>query len=471
LRFAGLFAVAGVLAVLMLPPATTVGLRAQQLLLNGGFEQGTANWAVRGPAGVCEPHAGTSAVALMLAPGERGWLHQSLQEPPGKGTYHLSLQAKLMSGSASLSLELEWLTDGMLLAEDVTTVSPGFAYSPFALTASAPETANGLRVLLAAENSGGATVCLDSVSLDGPPPAQPAPPPPPTQPSSTQLPPAQPALPPAQPEPSQPMPAPGQASENTAVQAQADGNSTMPMFSLFNGDFELGLVGWQKLGGELRLVGTRVHAGASAGSLVSNTDSTKWAYQIVRVDPSLWYEFAGYVAADSGVSRAYLRISWYASRDGSGWQIATTDSTQAIGGGTGFVALSTGSVQPPPSAASARVRILMTPLGTAAATVFFDDMFFGSVPPGQNATRADSRGGGATARSGRTIVSSGDEDASGEPIEAESVPSTETGEDGLPMLMEEPHDGGGVPVLWLAAAGLLVLGLGGSYWRTRSSGS
>ena len=437
MRFAGLFAVAGVLAVLMLPPATTAGLRAQQLLLNGGFDEGTANWAVRGQAGVCEPHAGTSGVALMLAPGEKGWLHQSLQEPPGKGTYHLSLQARLMSGSATLSLELEWLTDGMLLAEEVTTVSPGFAYSPFALTATAPETANGLRVLLAAENSGGATICLDTVSLDGPPPAQPTPPPPPAQPSSTQLPPVQPAPPPAQPEPSQPMPA-GQASANTAVQAQADGNSTMPMFSLFNGDFELGLLGWQKLGGELRLVGTPVHAGASAGSLVSNTDSTKWAYQIVRVDPSLWYELAGYVANDSGVSRAYLRISWYASQDGSGSQIATTDSTQAIGGGTGFVLLSTGSVQPPPSTASARVRIVMTPLGAAPATLFFDDMFFGSVPPGLNAARADSRGGAAAARSGRTIASSGGEDATGEPIEAESVPSAETGEDGLPMLTGEP---------------------------------
>jgi hypothetical protein len=288
LRFAGLFAVAGVLAVLMLPPATTVGHRAQQLLLNGGFEQGTANWAVRGPAGVCEPHAGTSAVALTLGPGEKGWLHQSLQDPPGKGTYHLSLQAKLTTGSATLSLELEWLTDEILVAEDVTTVSPGFAYSPFSLTASAPETANGLRVLLSAEHSSGATVCLDSVSLDGPPAAQPAQPPPPTQPPSTQLPPAQPEPPTGQPEPPQAMPAPGQPSANTAVQAQADGTSTMPMFSLVNGDFELGLLGWQKLGGELRLVGTRVHAGASAGSLVSNTDSTKWAYQIVRVDPSLW---------------------------------------------------------------------------------------------------------------------------------------------------------------------------------------
>jgi hypothetical protein len=113
----------------------------------------------------------------------------------------------------------------------------------------------------------------------------------------------------------------------------------------------------------------------------------------------------------------------------------------------------------------------MTPNGAAPATLFFDDMFFGSVPPGLNAAQAGSRGAAAATRSGRTIASSGGEDPTGEPIEANSLPSNENGEDGLPMLMAEPHDGGGVPVLWLAAAGLLVLGLGGSYWRTRSSRS
>jgi hypothetical protein len=473
LRFAGLFAVAGVLSVLVLSPAMTSSLRAQQLLLNGGFEQGTANWAVRGPAGVCEPHAGTGAVALMVGAGEKGWLYQSLQEPPGQGAYHLTLQAKLTSGSATLSLELEWFKDGLLLAQDVTTVSPGFAYSPFTLTARAPEVANGLRVLLSAEStqSAATTICLDSVSLEGPPPAPPAPPPLPTQPPSTQPLPTQPEPPAAQPGPSQGVPAPGQESANTAVQVQADAASRVPTSSLVNGDFELGLLGWQKLGGELRLDGTRVHAGSSTGSLVSSTDSTKWAYQVVRVDPSLWYEFAGYVAADSGVSRAYLRISWYASQDGSGSQLATTDSTQTIAGGRGFVALSTGAVQPASSAASARLRIVMTPLGGAPATIFFDDMFFGSVPPRPNAAQAGSPGAGTAARSGRTISSPGGEDPADEDREANPITSAEPAEDGLPELAEDSDDGGGVPVLWLAAAGLLVLGLGGSYWRTHASGS
>jgi hypothetical protein len=387
----------------------------------------------------------------------------------GQGTYHLSLQAKLTSGSVALSLELQWLKDGMLLAEDVQTVSPGFAYSPFSLTASAPETANGLRVLFSADYSDGTTVCLDSVSLDGPPPAQPAPPPPPAQPPSTQPPPAQAEPPSAQPR-SQTTPI-SQASANAADPMQADAGLTVPTFSLVNGDFELGLLGWQKLGGELGLVGTRVHAGSSAGSLVSNTDSTKWAYQIVRVAASLWYEFAGYVASDSGVSRAYLRISWYASPDGSGPQIATTDSTQTIGGGTGFVALSTGPVQPPSTAASARLRVVMTPVSAASATIFFDDMFFGSVPARLNAAQAGSTGAGTAPRSGRTITSSGGEPPSDERLEGNPIPSAEEEEDGLPVLAGDPDEGGGVPVLWLAAAGLLVLGLGGSYWRSRASGS
>ena len=167
-----------------------------------------------------------------------------------------------------------------------------------------------------------------------------------------------------------------------------------PGFELLNGDFEQGLDGWSKFGGTLSLIDAPVHAGAHAGRLTSTTDSTKWAYQVVLVDPSQFYEFAGYIDSDGNSSRAYLRISWYEAADGSGQAISTTDSTQTIDGASGgYVYLSTGSVAPPAGAHSARPRVVLTPSGSAEASIQFDDLSFSiAAPPAARISRAGSTG-------------------------------------------------------------------------------
>ena len=52
---------------------------------------------------------------------------------------------------------------------------------------------------------------------------------------------------------------------------------------------------------------------------MSATSSTKWVYQTVTVEPESWYVLSAYVYHDDPlVESALLRVSWYASTDGSG---------------------------------------------------------------------------------------------------------------------------------------------------------
>jgi hypothetical protein len=67
-----------------------------------------------------------------------------------------------------------------------------------------------------------------------------------------------------------------------------------------------------------------------------------------------------------------VRISWYASADGSGSQIEVAESTGSAS--SAWTELSTGPVQAPAEASSARVRLTLQPLGGVAAC--FDDAVF-----------------------------------------------------------------------------------------------
>src|SRR3990172_12147460 len=102
---------------------------------------------------------------------------------------------------------------------------------------------------------------------------------------------------------------------------------------------------------------------------------------------------------DGGVGEALLRISWYASSDGSGGQLSTADSQPLRADSPRFVALDTGAVQAPLEARSARVRLLLRPLSGSPATVYFDDVSFQEteVPSGWGVPAA---GGGGTGGAG-----------------------------------------------------------------------
>jgi hypothetical protein len=148
-------------------------------------------------------------------------------------------------------------------------------------------------------------------------------------------------------------------------------------FLLLNPGFEEGQVGWARYGGDFSVSNGSRHGGMLSGQLTSASNSTKWVYQTVVIDPLSGYEFSGWLKPQGAIRGAYLRISWYASLDGSGRALATDDSTARLSQAVNdFAFFTTGPVAPPPGARSARVRAMLGPYEGAFATLLMDDFAF-----------------------------------------------------------------------------------------------
>jgi hypothetical protein len=135
---------------------------------------------------------------------------------------------------------------------------------------------------------------------------------------------------------------------------------------------------WQKYGGELTRTNAVRFEGQFAAAFSSQTSSTKWAYQIVTVHGGSAYLLSAYaLKADPAVAAAFLRLSWYASPDGSGQAIDSADSTERLTDDSPqFRFLTTGAVVAPLEAASAKARLMLDPVGEAPGTVYFDAVTF-----------------------------------------------------------------------------------------------
>ncbi|MGH2634525.1 MAG: lamin tail domain-containing protein, partial [Tepidiformaceae bacterium] len=142
---------------------------------------------------------------------------------------------------------------------------------------------------------------------------------------------------------------------------------------LADGDFEQDQggapAGWSKFGGTMGLTG-EAYDGDHAATLTSTTTSTKWLYQAVPVDGGEWY-VATAVARIEGDGEASLRLSWYASADGSGSQLDEVDGDATTS--SEWTELSTGPVQAPSDANSVRVRLMLRPASSAEVTATFDN--------------------------------------------------------------------------------------------------
>lgn len=361
LRVAGL-AASAVCLLLVQRPFTSA---SQELLQNGGFEAGLSGWATASAVlGVCAAHSGVAA--LSMAPAAAGPSTAQQLVPGvagGLGPYTVGGYAKLGGGSPQARVTISWLdADGAKLLDRQESVALPSSYALFSFaTSSAPAGAVSLSVRLAVTGTGSA--CFDDLSLDGPAQVTPAPPPAASR-SATAPPAASTSLPSVTPSPRPPTPA------RTATAPVSE--------AIANGGFEGSVEPWQGYGAELRLVTAPVNSGRGAGMLISTTSSTKWAYQAIQVAPERVYEFSGFVMPGPGVSESYLRISWFESADGIGRAIGSTDSTERLAGaGAVFVPLSTGPVQAPPNANSARARVMLAPAGTGPAVIFLDDLVFG----------------------------------------------------------------------------------------------
>ncbi len=152
--------------------------------------------------------------------------------------------------------------------------------------------------------------------------------------------------------------------------------------SLTNGSFEDVRedgtpYGWRKVGGEIAATDTASVAGELAQQFVSRTSSTKWAYQAVTDEAGRVYELAGFAAIGDGDPEAFLRVSWYRSLDATGPAIATEDSPSASPATAAFQRLTTGPIEAPAGAGSAKLRLMLRPPGATTAIAYFDALSFG----------------------------------------------------------------------------------------------
>lgn len=420
------------------------------------------------------------AYALQPSASAQTAVMQQTVAPIAPGAYSFTGRSRLASGAASGTASLTWRNAGGSLGSSSTALSLGAAYASFSFNAVAPSNATSVLVRVSVTSSAGAVVCVDDLSLEGPPQptATPTPSATPTAtpspsptaaggppPTATNAP--RPTLSPAVTAPA--ATATAAAAGMPSSQGAAGAAQGGPFFR--NGGFEEGLEPWQKFGGVLSLVGAPLRSGAHAGALSSGTTSTKWAFQIVAIDASRACEFAGHLWADSGVREAYLRISWYASPDGSGEALSTTDSlTRTAGPSGGFVFLTTGPVLPPAGARSARLRAMLAPHSAAPATLYLDDLTFVELEP--DAAGVGGTAGGETAAGGEATAA-GPGPASAPPSGATAAPQQAAA--AVAAAGPQAAGGGDAAAAAPAAAGrslawaaalLFLLGLGGGLlWR------
>lgn len=384
LRMLPLLAAAGVLFL-----AASVGVSSApggELLDNGGFED-----AVDGVPVAWTALSGTLRQVQEPAPAEGSYAGQLTCDATGSGQVRQAVEVG--AGGVYSFSGLVWKNDpvvkwvelriywqdasGAELSRDLSRLTgddPSFRSRSLG-PVTAPEGAvRAHAIVLVQCAEAGGTIYLDDMSFEevSPPPTATA------TPSPSSVPSAQATVTP----PPSATPAPSATPPPTAT-----GVPTPSHGLLVNGGFEAAVdgvpVGWLKYGGALSQVQSPVRSGSAAGSFVSETGSTKWIYQVVPVQAGAWYTLEGYVYLnDPGVLSSYLRVSWYATGDGSGSALSTTDSTLRLEGpAPAFRYLTTGPVQAPPGARSAAARAMLAPASAAHATIFLDDVSFASTGP------------------------------------------------------------------------------------------
>ncbi|MCH7999931.1 MAG: hypothetical protein IIA91_10685 [Chloroflexi bacterium] len=271
-----------------------------------------------------------------------------------------------------------------------------------------------------------------------------------------------------------PTPTPTPSAPTSAASAVAE-PTLFP--ALVNGGFEDVRedgtpYGWRKIGGEVSASADASSEGDLSASMLSRTESTKWLYQTVSVEGEAHYRLQAMAMKNDPAAReVLLRVSWYASADGSGSQLSTVDSSALTEDSPEFVALDTGPVPAPPEARSAKVRLLLRPRSAALVVVYFDDVRFevtaaplteGDPDGGQQTRSATDDGGGTTTGNAPQM-------ANAEVLGVWTGPATLANVRQERQQPDTPIDDGGRP-LWplllafgVPAAGLTVIA--GDAWR------
>lgn len=354
-----------------------------QLLVNGGFEDGAVGWQALGGslAAVAAPVHGGQAAGAFTVSGTRAHEVSQGVDVQGGGLYRFG--GYLARGPASVTafLRLSWHGEPGGVGPELAWVGPvvvtfqeADTYYPVAIEgATAPAAARSARAKVVVAGDEGAVVYLDDLSFTGPPPASPAPTPSPTpaatpSPAPTSTPSPTPTLTPT------PSPTPSPSPTPT------------PSPPLVNPSFEEAVqgvpVGWRLFGGQLLQVAQPSTHGSFAAAFSSNTASTKWAFQVVAVEPGRYYSLSALALKnDPNVRDLFLRVSWHSAPDASDPLIRSDDSSLLSQDAPSFQPLTTGPVLAPAAARSAQLRLMLRPVSDAPATAFFDNVQWQETAP------------------------------------------------------------------------------------------
>ena len=338
------------------------------LLTNGGFEGGTEGWlAIGGELTVDDAlvHGGSSA-GVFVTTQVRAEPRQCLPTIPSSD-YEFSGYAARRQDDLKSSLRLRilwwdredcfgqklWIQDSSLL-----TLDEAEQWYELAVGGRAPDAARSAYLTVEVQETE-ATVYLDDFAVSVVAPTET----PTVEPSASPTPWATPhASPTASSWQMTPVPVEGALRNSGFEEADSKG---LPLF-------------WHKYGGELARTNEVRSEGQFAAVLSSQTNSTKWAYQLVTVQGGRAYVLsADALMADPAVAAAYLRLSWYVDPEGSGEAIDSADSKVVlVDDSPEFRFLTTEAVVAPAEAASAKVRLMMDPAGEAPGAVYFDAVTF-----------------------------------------------------------------------------------------------
>ena len=368
---------AAAIAVIAAHGTATVHAASYDYVRNGGFENGTAEWSAHGADLETDGSVrieGSSSAKLTAFDIGTVTLRQSSFADVAPGSYELSLA--VMRSSASADVRVRISPGSACSGSGCDVVVAGIAGEWIRIdTTFRLEVAGALGVaIIEFGATSGDVLHVDDVRLVGPPPVTPTPTATPTPPATaTEAPTGTPTKTPR----STSTP---NTSDTPNVPASPSPAAAAPTGELRNPGFESQAVDgtpsdWYRYGGILSTDSAHTRTGRGAARLESSTSATKWLYQTVTVNPGAGYAFDAWLFADDeSVSAAFLRVSWYASDDGSGTAIATRDSTERLSGGSGgYSLLTTGGIAAPGSAHSARLRLVLAPSSSATAVIYADD--------------------------------------------------------------------------------------------------
>jgi hypothetical protein len=468
------------LLLLLFASLATREARAQELLVNGGFEQGVDStgrpigWTANTDT-ILIPiqypvFAGINAGRLSA---EQGPSARAFQDIPFRAgaTYHLSAELAVTGNSQStarVKIERAGPITGTEGFSSLPLAGSGGSYR-FRETPDVFIPCDATRVTVIVElvrETPSVYAYVDDLTLATIGSPQPCPTPTrPPPPSTTQ---PSPGSTPAPPTDAPGGPGGGGGGDPTTA-------PPLPHTSLLvNGGFEVAEAGrprgWRTQGGVLGQVASPVHGGRFAAVFASASESTKWAYQTVLLTPLAWYELEGYVLLDDAqVEGALLRLSWYASTDGSGSALANVDSTEELVTHAGsYTHLTTGAVQAPPGSRSAKARILLRPRSTSGGVIYIDDVALWESAPGSAPGDAPGASGRGSSRSGGRASSSmpGGIGAGGGSFSKQPTPVVRRSERLETELLEADSNASWWP--WALVAGPVVLvGAGYGVYRRR----